>query len=52
MRADPRLESVPVVTMSGEERGAAEGEGVARLHGPLDPADLRRIVLSPSEAAV
>jgi two-component system response regulator MprA len=51
MRADPRFEHLPVITMTGGA-GAAEGSDiVARLHKPLDVADLREIVLSLFEAA-
>jgi two-component system sensor histidine kinase/response regulator len=51
MRADPRFDHVPVITMSGEECGGGDGEVVARLEGPVDVADLRKIVLSLFEAA-
>jgi CheY-like chemotaxis protein len=51
MRADPRFEHVPVITMSGSAGGAEGGEVVARLHKPIDLDDLREIVLSLFEAA-
>jgi CheY-like chemotaxis protein len=53
MRADPRLEHLPVITMTGGA-GAAEGNGiVARLHNPgdLGLGDLREIVMSLLEVA-
>ena len=46
MRADPRLEHIPVITMTAGG-GSIEGEDiVARLHKPFDFEDLRRIVES------
>jgi CheY-like chemotaxis protein len=52
MRADPRLEHLPVITMTGGA-GATEGSGVvARLHKPVDLNDLREIVMSLFEIAV
>lgn len=50
MRADPRFEHLPVITMSGA-CAADDRDVVARLQGPLDVADLRQIVLSLFEAA-
>jgi CheY-like chemotaxis protein len=53
MRADPRLEHLPVITMTGGT-SAAEGNGiVARLHKPgdLGLGDLREIVMSLLEVA-
>src|SRR5512133_2644549 len=51
MRADPRLEHVPVITMTAGGGAAEDPDVVARLHKPLDLADLRAIVLSLFEAA-
>jgi two-component system chemotaxis response regulator CheY len=51
VRADVRFEHVPVITMSGDGCDAGEGGILARLEGPLDVADLRKIVLSLFEAA-
>jgi CheY-like chemotaxis protein len=51
LRADPRFEDVPVITMTAGF-GRAEGDDiVARLQKPLDLADLRRIVESLFDAA-
>jgi CheY-like chemotaxis protein len=49
MRADPRFEHLPVITMTGGA-GAADGI-VARLHKPVDVDDLREIVRSLVEIA-
>jgi CheY-like chemotaxis protein len=49
MRADPRFERVPVITMTG---GRCEGgDGVSPLHRPVDLDDLREIVMSLFEVA-
>jgi CheY-like chemotaxis protein len=51
LRADPRYEHVPVITMTA---GAGEAEGsdvVARLQKPVDVDDLRKIVMSLFELA-
>ncbi len=51
LRADPRFEHIPVITMTGGA-AAAEGEDiVARLHKPIDLDDLREIVESLLDAA-
>lgn len=50
LRADPRFERLPVITMTAGS-GRAEGDDiVARLHKPVDVEDLRRIVESLFEA--
>jgi CheY-like chemotaxis protein len=51
MRADPRFEHLPVITMTGGA-GSPQGDDdiVARLHKPIDVDDLRQIVLSLFEA--
>lgn len=51
MRADPRFEHLPVITMTAGS-GRAQGDDiVARLHKPFDLDDLRQIVQSLFEAA-
>jgi CheY-like chemotaxis protein len=51
MRADPRFEHVPVITMTAGT-GSAEGSDiVARLQKPIDLDDLRQIVMSLFDAA-
>ncbi len=51
MRADPRFEHVPVITMTAGT-GAAEGSDiVARLQKPIDIDDLRQIVMSLFDVA-
>jgi CheY-like chemotaxis protein len=51
MRADPRFEHLPVITMTAGS-GSLEGDDiVARLHKPIDVTDLREIVFSLFEAA-
>jgi CheY-like chemotaxis protein len=50
MRADPRFDHIPVITMTGGS-GAAQGGGVvARLQKPFDFDDLCRIVESLFDA--
>jgi CheY-like chemotaxis protein len=51
MRADPRYERVPVITMTAGSGKAEGSEIVARLHKPIDLDDLRRIVMSLFEFA-
>jgi two-component system response regulator MprA len=51
MRADPRFEHVPVITMTAGAGKAEGSEIVARLHKPIDLDDLRRIVMSLFEFA-
>jgi CheY-like chemotaxis protein len=51
MRADPRFEHVPVITMTGGTAQAEASEVVARLHKPIDIDDLRRIVMSLFDVA-
>ncbi len=51
LRADPRHERVPVITMAGGVDSALEGEAVARLRRSCDLDDLRAIVLSLFEAS-
>lgn len=46
VRADPRLERLPVITMTAGTREVAGDDIVARLHKPFDPEDLRQIVES------
>lgn len=46
MRADPRFEHLPVITMTAGSGSAEGGEIVARLHKPIDLDDLRQIVQS------
>ena len=51
LRADPRFEDLPVITMTAGS-GRIEGDGiVARLAKPMDVDDLRRIVESLLDAA-
>lgn len=49
LRADPRFEHVPVITMAGCEEAHAHGVH-AHPHGPFDVRDLLGIVLSLTEA--
>lgn len=51
MRADPRFEQVPVITMSGGAPAVEGKEIVARLHKPIDLDDLREIVMSLPDVA-
>ena len=51
MRADPRFEHVPVITMSMGSSLGAPGEVVGPSHKPVDVEDLRRIVESLLQAA-
>lgn len=46
MRADPRFERVPVITMTAGTSAAEATDVVARLHKPIDLDDLREIVIS------
>jgi CheY-like chemotaxis protein len=51
LRADSRLDRVPVITMTAGA-GTADGKDVlARLQRPVDLDDLRQIVMSLFEAA-
>jgi CheY-like chemotaxis protein len=50
MRADPRFEHLPVITMTGGNGSADASDIVARLHKPIDVDDLCEIVLSLFEA--
>jgi CheY-like chemotaxis protein len=51
LRADPRFEDLPVITMTAGTTRAEGEEIVARLQKPVDVDDLRRIVESLFEAA-
>jgi CheY-like chemotaxis protein len=51
MRADPRFEHVPVITMTAGVDGTPDHEVIARLRKPFDVADLLEIVLSLFEAS-
>lgn len=51
MRADPRFEHLPVITMTGGTGNPQGNDIVARLHKPIDLDDLRQIVFSLFEAA-
>jgi CheY-like chemotaxis protein len=51
MRADPRFEHVPVITMTAGSGAGGGNEILARLHKPFDVDDLREIVLSLFEMA-
>jgi CheY-like chemotaxis protein len=46
LRADPRFELVPVITMTAGSGQAESSDVVARLHKPIDIDDLRQIVVS------
>jgi two-component system chemotaxis response regulator CheY len=50
MRADPRYEHVPVITMTAGSEPTDDHEVVAHLHKPFDLEDLLQIVLSLSES--
>jgi len=50
MRADPRFEHIPVITMTAGFEADGE-EAVAHLHKPFDLEDLLEIVLSLTEAS-
>jgi CheY-like chemotaxis protein len=50
MRADPRFEQIPVITMSAGLESSPAGESLAHLHKPFDVDDLLDIVLSLAEA--
>ncbi len=51
MRADPRYEHVPVITMTAGAGSVEGNDVVARLHKPFDLEDLREIVVSLLDAA-
>jgi CheY-like chemotaxis protein len=51
MRADPRFEHLPVITMTAGTASSDAPEIVARLHKPIDLDDLRAIVVSLFDAA-
>jgi CheY-like chemotaxis protein len=46
MRSEPRFADVPVITMTGGTGAVHGNDVVARLHKPIDIADLRAIVQS------
>lgn len=48
LRADPRFERIPVITMSGCDQ--ASPHALTHAHGPFDVHDLLGIVLSLAEA--
>lgn len=50
MRADPRYEHVPVITMTAGSEPTDDREVVAHLHKPFDLDDLLQLVLSLFEA--
>jgi CheY-like chemotaxis protein len=51
IRADPRFEHLPVITMTAGHGATADQEVVAHLEKPVDVDDLRQIVLSLFETA-
>ncbi len=51
LRADPRFEHVPVITMTAGEDAPDDREVLAHLHKPFDIEDVRRLVLSLCEVA-
>jgi CheY-like chemotaxis protein len=51
LRADPRFDHLPVITMTAGTSRAEGDDIVARLRKPFDLDDLRRIVESLFEAA-
>lgn len=51
IRADPRLEHIPVITMTAGHGSTADRDVVANLRKPVDLDDLRQIVLSLFETA-
>lgn len=51
LRADPRFEHVPVITMTAGEDATDDREVLAHLHKPFDLEDVRRLVLSLCEVA-
>ncbi len=51
MRADPRFEHIPVITMTAGSSVAEGTDIVARLHKPFDVDDLRQIVESLFDVA-
>ncbi len=50
IRADPRLENLPVITMTSGVDTTPDSEVIGRLHKPFDLAELRAIILSLFEA--
>ncbi len=50
MRADPKFERLPVITMTAGAGSVPGNDIVARLHKPFDFDDLRRIVESLFDA--
>jgi two-component system, chemotaxis family, chemotaxis protein CheY len=50
MRADPRFDQIPVITMSAGLEAPGAGDALAHLHKPFDVDDLLGIVLSLTEA--
>jgi two-component system, chemotaxis family, chemotaxis protein CheY len=50
MRADPRFEHIPVITMSAGLETPTTGDALAHLYKPFDVDDLLGIVLSLTEA--
>lgn len=51
MRANPRFEHVPVITMTAGHPPPDDPEVLAHLHKPFDLEDLLQIVLSLTEAS-
>jgi two-component system cell cycle response regulator len=51
IRADPKLESFPVITMTSGVDSTPDADVIGRLHKPFDLADLRAIILSLFEAS-
>jgi len=51
MRADPRYEHVPVITMTAGADATDDPEVLAHLHKPFDLEDLLQIVLSLTGAS-
>lgn len=51
VRADPRFEHVPVITMTAGDDETDDREVLAHLRKPFDLEDVRRLVLSLCEVA-
>lgn len=51
LRASPRFEHIPVITMTAGSQPPSDREVAAHLHKPFDLRDLLQIVLSLTEAS-
>ena len=51
MRANPRFEHIPVITMTAGSGAPSDRDVAAHLHKPFDIQDLLQIVLSLTEAS-